>query len=312
MSPRRAGFAWLIVFALLLAAVLPAAPALPQAVSSGCGLRPAQLGVVDGSVESGGRVRTYRLYVPTTYDPARPTALVLSLHGFASNPSQQARFSGFDELAEAEGFLAVYPQGTGLPLRWNAGIRGLNAGSTVDDVAFIRDLLDHLAAQFCVDPTRVYATGLSNGGGMSHRLACALADRVAAIGTVAGAYPLPEDDTCQPARPVPVIAFHGTADLIVPYAGNRDLAAASEWAAAWAARNGCAPTPTDLAPVGSARGMRYSGCSGGAEVHFYTVEGGGHTWPGGPPLPALIIGRTAADVDASRLMWTFFQAHPLE
>jgi len=312
VPPLRTAFTRMIAPALLLAGLLLAAPALSQPAADGCGVRPARVGVVEGSVESGGDARAYRLYIPVSYDPNQPTALVFSLHGFASNPGQQARFSGFDALAETEGFIAVYPQGAGLPLRWNAGIRGLNAASPVDDVAFISDLLDHLAGELCVDPTRVYMTGLSNGGGMSHRLACALAERVAAIGTVAGAYPLPEDDACAPSRPVPVIAFHGTADPIVPYEGSRSLAAAAAWAAAWAARNGCAPTPSSLPPSGSVSGVRYSGCAGGAEVVFYTVAGGGHTWPGGPALPALLVGSTSSDVDASRLMWAFFQAHPLE
>ncbi|MGQ9888169.1 MAG: extracellular catalytic domain type 1 short-chain-length polyhydroxyalkanoate depolymerase [Aggregatilineales bacterium] len=312
MPPLRIALARMIALAPLLAGLLLVAPALAQPAADGCGLRPAAVGVVEGSVESGGDARAYRLYIPAGYDPDQPTALVFSLHGFASNAGQQARFSGFDALAEAEGFIAVYPQGAGLPPRWNAGIRGLNGASLVDDVAFINDLLDHLAGKLCVDPARIYMTGLSNGGGMSHRLACDLAERVAAIGTVAGAYPLPEDDACAPSRPVPVIAFHGTADRIVPYAGNQSLAAAPAWAAAWAARNGCDPTPASLPSSGSVSAVRYGGCAGGAEVVFYTVAGGGHTWPGGLALPAVIVGRTSRDVDASRLMWAFFQAHPLE
>lgn len=305
-------FRRVIAAALLCALLLAAVPFVAaQAGGAGCGLAPAQTGLVQDQIVFDGRARAYWLYIPASYDPARPAPLVFSLHGFASNPQQQARFSGFDEIAAAEGFIAVYPQGTGAPLRWNAGIRGLNSGSTVDDVAFISALLDHLTATLCVDPARVYMTGLSNGGGMSHRLACELADRVAAIGTVAGAYPHPDDETCAPARPVPVIAFHGTADPIVPYDGTPALPPIESWAAAWASRNGCDPAPADLPASGAVTGVRYSGCDAGADVILYTVAGGGHTWPGGPALPAFITGSTSDDIDASRAMWDFFQAHTL-
>lgn len=298
--------------ALLLVLLMTSpAPARAQ-TAAGCGVAPAETGVLTRTIEVGGRARSYRLYIPASYDPAAPTALVFSLHGLTSNPTQQARFSSFDELADEAGFVAVYPRGSGAPLRWNAGIDGLNSGDTVDDVAFISALLDELAQTLCVDPARVYMTGLSNGGGMSHRLACDLAERVAAIGAVAGAYPLPGRDGCNPARPVPVIAFHGTADPIVPYEGSRYTPPVADWAAGWAARNGCDPAPAGLPASGAVTGVRYGGCDAGAEVILYTVAGGGHTWPGGPALPAFITGSTSADIDASRAMWAFFQAHPLE
>lgn len=293
---------------MLLVAVLPAA----AQDSPGCGIVPAETGVTSGQIESGGLTRSYRLYIPSGYDPARPTPLVFSLHGFSSNPGQQARFSEFDDVAEDETFIAVYPQGTGVPLRWNAGIRGLNTSDTVDDVAFISDLIDHLEQTLCIDAARIYMTGLSNGGGMSHRLACEMADRVAAVGTVAGAYPDPEANTCEPARPVPVIAFHGTADPIVPYEGSGGLPPVLSWAAAWAERNGCDLPPERLPASGAVTGARYSGCDGDAEVVVYTIDGGGHTWPGGPALPVFIVGSTSDDIDASRVIWDFFQAHPLD
>ncbi len=168
-----------------------------------------------------------------------------------------------------------------------------------------------------IDPARIYANGLSNGGGMSHLLACTLSPRIAAIGTVAGAYVDPPGG-CQPSRPVPVISFHGTADPIVPYQGGvvsrtgYRLPVISEWVAGWAQRNACTPEPKALPAVGEVSGLVYASCSQNAEVIFYTVQGGGHTWPGGTPLPEAITGRTTRDVDASALMWEFFTRHPLK
>jgi polyhydroxybutyrate depolymerase len=296
--------------ALLALLLLAAAPTLAQ--TGTCGVAPVPTGVSEGEIEVNGLTRSYRLYIPSCYDPSQPVPLVFSLHGFTSNPEQQAHYSGFDALADEEGFIAVYPRGSGAPLRWNAGIDGLNTGDTVDDVAFISALIEHLYQTLWIDPARIYMTGLSNGGGMSHRLACALADRVAAIGTVAGAYPSLDQNDCTPSRPVPVIAFHGTADPIVPYEGNRYLPPITDWAAAWAARNGCDAAPADLPASGSVTGVRYGGCDADAEVILYTVDGGGHTWPGGPALPVFITGPTSSVIDASRVMWAFFQAHPLE
>jgi polyhydroxybutyrate depolymerase len=131
-------------------------------------------------VVSGGRTRCYHLYVPPSYDPARPGPLVLSLHGFLSNPDSQAWISGWHELAGREGFLVAYPQGTSWPQRWNAGATW-NAG--VDDVRFLRDLIDDLEAVAAVDRSRVYVSGFSNGGGMALRFACEEAGLVAALGT---------------------------------------------------------------------------------------------------------------------------------
>jgi polyhydroxybutyrate depolymerase len=151
---------------------------------------------------------------------------------------------------------------------------------------------------------------------MSYLLACQLADRIAAVGSVSGAYLLPLDE-CRPARPVPLIAFHGTADPIVSYAGGPSAAfalpfpAVPEWIAAWAGRHGCAAIPVPLPARGEASGVQYTGCQGGADVTFYTIQGGGHAWPGSDPLPPFIVGHTTQDIDATAMMWAFFSQHPL-
>ncbi len=285
-------------------------------------------------IESGGMTREYVLYIPPGYVPSQPTPLVVSLHGFAGNPHEQERDSGWDDVAGRENFIVVYPAGTGSPLRWNAGQRELQTRlrqgglfermlgerffETVqaDDVGFIRDLIAHLSDQLCIDGARIYVNGMSNGGGMTNRLACEAADVFAAAGMVAGAYT--DFGGCQPSRPIPVIAFHGVEDPIVPYQGVSEVyfPAIETWAADWAARDQCGATPAAIpGTVGDVTGTRYTGCAGDAEVDFYTITDGGHTWPGGAmgsqPLMGLLLGKTSTDINASETMWVFFSAHPM-
>ncbi len=272
--------------------------------------------VTNGEIVSSGQERSYLLYVPDTYNPSTPTPLVICIHGLAQWPAHQMEMTGWNELADEFGFIVVYPAGTSFPLRWNAGGELGSADDPLFDVIFLSDLIDALEEQYNIDQTRVYANGLSNGGGMSHMLACKLSDRIAAIGTVAGAYSLPWSE-CTPARPVPVIAFHGTDDPIVPYQGGRDhgpglsLPPVAGWVATWAELNGCAHTPLQLPASGEASGVGYTECDQNAEVIFYTIDGGGHTWPGGEPLPEWLTGHTTMDIDATELMWQFFCLHAL-
>ncbi len=328
----------LVVAALVAQSTFGGAISAQDAPGSPCvGSRAAQ-GINHFTVEYGGLTREYYLYIPESYvvgQPiTQPVPLVMSLHGFAGNPREQERDSGWDAIAERENFLVVYPAGTGSPLRWNAGqheIPGLRQRSgnlleqflsgffetvPADDVSFIRALIDELQAFYCIDPMRIYVNGMSNGGGMTNRLACQAADVFAAAGMVAGAYT--DFGGCDPARPIPVIAFHGVKDPIVPYDGDREIVfpAIETWVADWAARDQCAASPETIAgTVGAVTGTRYTGCAGDAEVDFYSIADGGHTWPGGNmgrlPLAALMIGKTSHDINASETMWTFFVAHPM-
>jgi polyhydroxybutyrate depolymerase len=171
----------------------------------------------------------------------------------------------------------------------------------------MRDLIRHLRSQLSVDPAHVYVTGISNGAQMTNRLGCELSDLVAAIAPVSGGYPRAE--ACQPVRPVPVVAFHGTADHLLPYAGQGQLLLpVREWAAGWAARSGCGPTPTVTFQRGQVTGETWGNCHEGADVVLYTVEGGGHSWPGSDMLPQL--GITTKDINATDVIWEFFAAHP--
>ena len=269
-----------------------------------------------GSFVSGGVERTYLLHVPARYDPARPTPLVLSFHGAGLWGAAQRDISGWDEVADDEGFIVVYPSGVG-----GRGVRvwhvepGNRRGR---DNAFVAALIDTLRAHYNIDTTRIYANGLSNGGGMSFGLSCALADRIAAVGLVGSAQTEPWQ-SCRDTTPVPMINFHGTADRFAGYRGGpswvlpRGQAFPSQlaWTALWARRNRCAVVPHDSVVAPDVTRLSYGHCALGADVVLYTILGGGHTWPGEGPYPEWFVGRQTRSIEASRVMWRFFLDHPL-
>jgi polyhydroxybutyrate depolymerase len=221
-----------------------------------------------GTLISSGEKRSYLLYVPESYNPATPTPLVIAIHGFAEWPAHEALISHWNEVADENGFIVVYPSGTRFPKRWRASGSSVDGKETLIDVRFISELIDHLQAQFNIDPARIYANGLSNGGGMSYLLACTLSDRLAAVGSVAGAYLYPLED-CAPSRPVPIMVFHGTADPIVPYTGGPShsfdvpFPFIPAWVKSYAvAVNQCNPSPEIFPSSGNdISGMRYKGCN---------------------------------------------------
>jgi polyhydroxybutyrate depolymerase len=269
----------------------------------------------NGSIVSSDVKREYLLYVPMSYDPTRPTPLVISMHGGGGWPVQQRNISGWNRLADRHGFIVVYP--SGLDVGGMRGWRAIHPGAGLTkDVRFISDLIDDLEKAYNIDPTRIYANGLSNGGGMAFVLSCTLSDRIAAVGMVASAQFLPWN-WCTDPRPVPMISFHGTADSAAPYEGGTSwvapdpVANVSEWTANWARRNGCGPEPIESAVAADVTRREYTGCAGDATVVLYTIHRGGHTWPGGEPLPEWFLGRTSRSVDATRQMWEFFQEHRL-
>jgi polyhydroxybutyrate depolymerase len=185
------------------------------------------------------------------------------------------------------------------------------------DVRFISELIDTLEAKYNIDPNRIYANGLSNGGGMAFALSCTLSNRIAAIGAVSAAQSLPWA-WCSDSRPVPMIAFHGTADPFVPYNGAppgwlnpKPFPNESTWVASWARRNRCASKPVESAVGTDVTRREYTNCANDAAVVLYTIEGGGHQWPGGKPMPEWIVGRMSTSVDATSLMWAFFRKHRL-
>jgi polyhydroxybutyrate depolymerase len=208
----------------------------------------------------------------------------------------------------------VYPEG--VERRWNDGRR---AGAGQDDVEFIRILLDSLGHELPVDPKRIYAAGISNGAGLAYRLACDLPGVFAAIAPVAGAPAVAIEERCAATRPVSVISFQGTRDRLMSYEGGKvsrrgQGLSAQRSAALLAQVNGCSPPPVVTAEPDTVKdGTRvrrsaYGGCREGREVVLYTIEGGGHTWPGGPPVGRL-VGRVSRDLDATRTMLDFFDRH---
>ena len=277
------------------------------------------------TITSGGLERCYLLYLPPDFDPSQPIPVVISFHGFASSPGGHAVITGWNQIADSEHFLVVYPQGTGFPLRWNSFPSAW--WSSIDDVAFTRNLINDLKDILTIDQSRIYLSGFSNGGAMTHNLACELSDIVAAVGIVSAPVNEPPGG-CHPSRPVPIMAFHGTDDLIVNYNGANvensllnpqssleidtfSYLPAKVWIERWAQHNRCNPVAESLPPQGDASGIRFTECTNDAEVIFYTLNGGGHTWPGGGPLPGWLVGEISTDINASADLWSFFSNHPL-
>jgi polyhydroxybutyrate depolymerase len=295
-----------------------------DAVASPCAGR--REGVTETTLTAGGAEHPVRVFVPPDRTGQR-LPVVLNWHGHGSDGPYQALLTGYEELAEAEGFIVVHP--TGVPVPGGDG----NSWELVDDqdpgrddVAFASTLVQTIIDEWCADAGRVYSTGMSNGGFFTARLVCELADRIAAASSIAGTH---HPDGCVPARLVPYMAFHGTADEFVPIdGGGQSIVPADEDPvldrlvehavpdefAEFATDAGCSTEPS-VSPEGDeVIRYHYAGCDGGASLTFVEVVGGGHTWPGSPlgdELPD-VLGPTTDAVDATAESWTFFEQHTLE
>lgn len=269
---------------------------------------------INGSITHDGLVRDYLLYVPNTYDEDAPTPIVFNFHGFGSNAFQQSFYGNFRSIADTATFLVVHPDGTlfnGNP-HWNVG--GFTTGSTVDDVGFTAALLDSLSVQYNIDPNRVYATGMSNGGYMSFLLACQLGDRFAAVASVTGSMTPSTYNQCAPDHPTPVLQIHGTSDGTVPYDGASFSRSIEDVIDYWVNFNQTDTEPTffelpDLDPNdgSTVEHYIYSGGTNGSSVEHFKVLNGGHVWPGSVfPLPG-----ANNDFDASQEIWRFFRQYDL-
>jgi polyhydroxybutyrate depolymerase len=264
---------------------------------------------------SSGEERSYLLYVPESYDPKTPAPLVITLHGYNSKPSDAVYSSRWNDLADKEGLIAVYPLGYGSPTYWHIFEYAYGGRSVKTDIQFFSDLLDQLEAKYNIDPARIYVNGISMGGGMSYVLSCYMAERIAAVGSVSGTYNFPLGK-CKPAKPVPFIAFHGTKDPAVPYEGGVNSAyditypAVPDFIHAYADQNQCAESVA-VPQEGEISSVKYTHCAQNAEVVLYTIHGGGHTWPGDTPAATPSWGYTTQQIDATQLMWQFFEQHPM-
>jgi polyhydroxybutyrate depolymerase len=272
----------------------------------------------EGHIRVGGRDRSYLVDLPPRYDGRRPLPLVLMFHGGGGDAAGARRQTGLSEVGRSAGFIAVYPNGTGRfgnrLLTWNAGSCCAYAqAQRVDEVAFVRALLDTLQRTLRVDPVRVYVTGMSNGGMMAYLVGCALGDRVAAIAPVSGELTVPE---CRPPRPVSVLAIHGTADEHIPFdggVGSKALARHDARSVAYAIdtwrRIDRCPAAPSVSRAGALVHTRYAPCADGTTVELIAIQGGPHAWPGGQRM-ARFLDQPSTALDASRAVWDFFAAHP--
>jgi polyhydroxybutyrate depolymerase len=273
-------------------------------------------------VEVGGLTRSYLVYRPQSAPTDAAPPVVLVFHGGGGSTRRMPRFTGFNTAADARAFVVVYPEGE--RRSWADG-RGMTTADRagVDDVAFTRALLDQLAQDDRIDPGRVYAVGISNGGFLTQRLGCELADRLTAVTTIAATMPGPLLERCHPARPVSALLMMGTDDPLVPFQGGAVRVGAGGPASSleaatrrWRELDRCPAAPSSSASIdavddGTAIEIQtWAGCAGGAEVDQYVIGGGGHTWPGGPQyLPAFLIGTASREIDATAVVTDFFLRH---
>ncbi|MBO1332957.1 PHB depolymerase family esterase [Streptomyces sp. VRA16 Mangrove soil] len=312
MSPSRT-VRLVATAGILLTAALTASPAAAQADtpaasvrSRGCGT-PTDLTPGASTARSltvDGVRRDYLVHLPASYDPDRALPLVLSFHGHGRTSDYQERLTGMNALDA----VVVYPQGvTGTDGK--SAWEGAPYSADVDDIAFTEALIDRAEDQLCVNARRVYVSGKSNGGGFAGVVACRLADRIAASAVVSGAF-YPQSGACEPARPVPVLDFHGQADTTIPYEGNpaKGLPALPDWLAGWADRDGCADRPRETRVEDNVVRQRWTHCDSGSALEHYRITDGGHVWPSTVPNED---SATPTTIDATPLIWAFFTKHPL-
>ena len=303
---------YLLPLALILIGVLacgrrvPDTPALP-------------IGDSTRTLYHDGIQRSYILHVPPSYDAALPMVVVLVFHGGGGNAENAVRMTAFNTQADQSNFLVVYPNGTGRLgdrlLTWNGGTCcGYAQEQNVDDVGFVRAIIADLQSVTAIDTHRIYATGMSNGGIMSYRLACEASDLIAAIGPVAGTQNIA---SCEPQEPVSVIHFHGTNDTHLPYEGGVgddsrtgiDYMSVQDTVQFWVDYNQCPPA-SEVEESADVRHIAYTDCASGSAVELYTLVGGGHAWPGSSG-PAWAGGdQPVMTINATQIIWEFFSAHP--
>jgi polyhydroxybutyrate depolymerase len=300
-------------------------------------------------VKVNGSPRTIQVHLPSEYSKRKRYPLVLVLHGLHGDGSLIARISHFNKTADQFGFIVVYPNSR--EGRWTAapdeGVRNIGGfgrrrsilddmtrpprpddvgGRPLNEIPFFNDVLDQIESEYSVDTSRIYATGYSDGGFMDFRLGCEMSDRIAAIATVGAVLPESLAETCSnwSWRAVPLMMMNGTDDPEVPYKGRLAQSVgfyflpAHETLKEWAKINNCGQKPAhDTIEPKTSGGLQtrvdtYTDCTDGATAVLYSIEKGGHTWPGGEQvIPVRFIGKTNEDLDASEIIWKFFAAHPM-
>ncbi len=317
-----------VAFGLGTGSAAGASATVPARPSAGCALaNPVKPGSASLLLVAGGDDGAYVREVPPSYSGHTPMPVVIDLHGLDEPATLQVSISALGTYGKAHGFITITPQVAGAEPLWNTTL-----GSK--DLAFIGGLLRTVDSSLCADRNRIFVTGYSNGAFLTSSIACQYASQVAAVSPVAG---IENPPGCHPSRPVPVVAFHGTADQYVNYnggpgpaglklvSGSTSLATAMGNAipepgspsipantAAWAARNGCASKSSQRTVTSDVTLIAYS-CPHNATVELYRVRGGGHAWPGSVASKAIesAIGRVTYSISADAIMWRFFEAHPL-
>ncbi|HMT28137.1 MAG TPA: PHB depolymerase family esterase [Bacteroidia bacterium] len=266
----------------------------------------------NGSITWDGITRDYIVYLPTSYTPGSALPLVFVLHGFTQTANTIMTVSDFNTVAEANNFIAVYPQGVNNGWNTNTGFPG---GSTADDVGFIGALIDEMHTLYTVDTNRVYSCGFSAGGYMSHRLACESSRCFAAIASVSGTMTNNAFNYCAPSKNMPVMQIHGTSDAVVNYNGGFGGKSVDDVINLWVANNSCptSPTVTLLPDINTTDGSTveqniFEPCTDSATVVLLKVVGGGHQWPGTNSLLGG-IGNINRDILASEEIWSFFSGY---
>lgn len=269
-----------------------------------------------------GTDRSFIIYLPTGYNNAGKMPLIFAIHGGSGTPEGMINIANFKPIAERDKVILVYP--TGIQKNWNDGRPTTPNQLGINDVSFFNQLCEYMITNYSVDGTKIYATGISNGGFMSSRLGCELSNRIAAIAVDAATIEATSiAPNCNPGRPVPALYIHGTADPLVPFTGGLMTAGGTAGGTVlshfqaidkWVTINGCNPTPTvtdlpDISNDGTTIKQRvYPGGTNGSEVVSYVVLNGGHTWPQGYQyLNEAIIGKTSQDMNACEVIWTFFK-----
>lgn len=266
--------------------------------------------------------RSYVLHIPTGFDDRKKYPLLFVFHGAGGTAQSMVKKTGFNAYADRDGFVVVYPDG--VEKSWNDG-RGTTYADQrgVNDVRFISALIDRVASVVPIDENRIYATGMSNGAIFSHRLACELSSKFAAIGPVAGEIPEALAPSCQLSGPMSRVAIHGVEDPFNRFSGGATrggaggrIVSAHATAEKWAAHNGCSLTPTRTQlPITVKDGTSveqwvYPNCKNGTDVVLYAVNGMGHAWPPQAGEVPRISGNTSQNIDATKVIWEFFKTHP--
>jgi polyhydroxybutyrate depolymerase len=275
------------------------------------------------TINVGGVERHYLVAVSPVYDGRVSVPIIFVFHGKGNDGALEERISGFTELAGKENFIAVYPDG--LDHVWNGGRKSLptEESGKSDDVAFVSAMIDELGSHYRIDPKRIYAAGESNGAIFCHTLAARLSERIAAIGSVSGNVGEFIPEHFHPKSPVSVISFNGTDDHLMPFKGylnhGQGVLSTPDSVAFWVAVDGCATLPitTTDKPSPLDDGLTitrlfYAKDRSSCEVSAFIIEHGGHTWPGAhtDPTWAKTAGKTAMSINATELMWDFFEKHP--